>query len=410
MSLRARLLITSVVLVAAGLLVANVATYRLLSNFLLHRTDDQLVAAQAPVLDALQFGGEAPAHQTPTFLVPPGTYAEVRNGSGAPLVWKFFGYEIKTDQRPVCPKALPGSVASTEVGPTFFTTTTGRGGAPTYRAVAAALSPGPGTLIVAIPLTEVSATLERLRAAPGRWVRAVAREAGPSSAGRDRGDRRRHRGRRPLAPGRAGDGADRGRSTGPRPERDARPDRGGVRGAPGLRESPAALRRRRLSRAPHTAHVDPWVRRAVPPRRRLEARGSGQVHATHRGRGGAHGRLGGRPAPVGPARPGTTAGSRAGRSRSHRRGGRRQRSRSGARPSHRPRAPRPRLGVGRRGAVAPGRGQPVGQRAGPHPGELASSGDSGTRRRWRRAPERGGRRSWSPGAGCHPRLRAVLPR
>src|SRR6266540_2355037 len=162
MSLRARLLITSVVLVATGLLVANVATYRLLSNFLLHRTDDQLVAAQGPVLDALQFGGEAPDHQTPTFLVPPGTYAEVRNGSGAPLVWKFFGYEIKTDQRPVCPKALPGSVASTEVGPTFFTTTTADGGDPTYRAVAAALSPGPGTLIVAIPLTEVSATLDRL--------------------------------------------------------------------------------------------------------------------------------------------------------------------------------------------------------------------------------------------------------
>jgi two-component system OmpR family sensor kinase len=161
-SLRARLLITSVVLVAAGLLVANVATYRLLSNFLLHRTDDQLVAAQAPVLDALQFGGDVPDHPTPTFLVPPGTYAEVRDGSGAPLVWKFFGYESKADQRPVCPKDLPGSAASTAVGPTFFTTTTGGGRAPTYRAVAAALSPGPGTLIVAIPLTEVSATLDRL--------------------------------------------------------------------------------------------------------------------------------------------------------------------------------------------------------------------------------------------------------
>jgi two-component system OmpR family sensor kinase len=161
-SLRARLLITSVVLVAAGLLVANVATYRLLSNFLLHRTDDQLVAAQAPVLDALQFGGDVPDHPTPTFLVPPGTYAEVRDGSGAPLVWKFFGYESKADQRPVCPKDLPGSAASTAVGPTFFTTTTVGGRAPTYRAVAAALSPGPGTLIVAIPLTEVSATLDRL--------------------------------------------------------------------------------------------------------------------------------------------------------------------------------------------------------------------------------------------------------
>jgi hypothetical protein len=90
-SLRARLLITSVVLVAAGLVVANVATYRLLSNFLLHRVDDQLVTAQGPVLDALQFGGDVQGHRTPTFLVPLRTYAEVRDGSGAPLVWKFFG-------------------------------------------------------------------------------------------------------------------------------------------------------------------------------------------------------------------------------------------------------------------------------------------------------------------------------
>jgi two-component system, OmpR family, sensor kinase len=160
-SLRARLLITSVVLVAAGLLVANVATYRLLSNFLLDRVDDQLVAAQGPVLDSLQFEGDIPGHPTPTFLVPPGTYAEVRDGSGAPLVWKFFGYESKADLRPVCPRNLPGSTSSPTLGPRFFTTTAD-GGHPTYRAVAAALTPGPGTLIVAIPLTEVSATLDRL--------------------------------------------------------------------------------------------------------------------------------------------------------------------------------------------------------------------------------------------------------
>jgi two-component system, OmpR family, sensor kinase len=155
------LLITSVVLVAAGLLVANVATYRLLSNFLLNRVDDQLVAARGPILDSLQFEGDIPGHPTPTFLVPPGTYAEVRNGSGAPLVWKFFGYESNPDQRPVCPGNLPGSTSSPSQGPRFFTTTAD-GGDPTYRAVATALSPGPGTLIVAIPLTEVSATLDRL--------------------------------------------------------------------------------------------------------------------------------------------------------------------------------------------------------------------------------------------------------
>jgi two-component system OmpR family sensor kinase len=161
-SLRARLLITSVVLVAAGLLVANVATYRLLSNFLLHRVDDQLVAAREPVLSALQYGGDVNGNERPTFLVPPGTYAEVRNGAGAPVVWKFFGYEGEANLRPVCPKDLPGSVASTQVGPSFFSATPPGGGSPRYRAVASALSPGPGTLIVAIPLTEVSATLDRL--------------------------------------------------------------------------------------------------------------------------------------------------------------------------------------------------------------------------------------------------------
>ncbi|HVH53869.1 MAG TPA: HAMP domain-containing sensor histidine kinase, partial [Actinomycetota bacterium] len=72
------------------------------------------------------------------------------------------GYESSEDQRPVCPRNLPGSTSSSTEGPTFFTTTSGRGGAPTYRALASALSPGPGTLIVAVPLTEVSATLDRL--------------------------------------------------------------------------------------------------------------------------------------------------------------------------------------------------------------------------------------------------------
>jgi two-component system OmpR family sensor kinase len=124
--------------------------------------DDQLVAAQGPILDSLQFEGEIPGHPTPTFLVPPGTYAEVRDGSGAPLVWKFFGYESKADQRPVCPQNLPGSTSSPTQGPRFFTTTAEGGSGPTYRAVGTALSPGPGTLIVAIPLTEVSATLDRL--------------------------------------------------------------------------------------------------------------------------------------------------------------------------------------------------------------------------------------------------------
>ncbi len=161
MSLRARLLITSVVLVAAGLLVANVATYRFLSDFLFHRVDDQLVAARGPVLDALQFAGGFNGHQPSDFLVPPGTYGEVRDASGATVSWKFFSFDSQSGVRPECPKGLPGSASSAGTGPSFFTATAG-GGPLTYRAVATSLGPGQGTLIVAIPLSDVSATLHRL--------------------------------------------------------------------------------------------------------------------------------------------------------------------------------------------------------------------------------------------------------
>src|SRR5688500_913948 len=49
MSLRARLLAASLVLVAAGLLVADVATYSALRSFLFDRVDQQLDAAQAGI-------------------------------------------------------------------------------------------------------------------------------------------------------------------------------------------------------------------------------------------------------------------------------------------------------------------------------------------------------------------------
>jgi hypothetical protein len=56
-SLRARLLIVTVALVAAGLLVANVATYRYLSRFMVQRVDQQLVAARGLAAGAIEHGG-----------------------------------------------------------------------------------------------------------------------------------------------------------------------------------------------------------------------------------------------------------------------------------------------------------------------------------------------------------------
>ena len=49
MSLRARLLATLLLLVAVGLVVADVATYSALRSFLVQRVDAQLLDARGPV-------------------------------------------------------------------------------------------------------------------------------------------------------------------------------------------------------------------------------------------------------------------------------------------------------------------------------------------------------------------------
>src|SRR2546426_6423592 len=116
MSLRARLLITTVVLVAIGLTAADVATHRYLSSFLLKRGDEQLVAARDPAASALSLGGGFdPDHRGSGTLLPPGTYAEVRDSSGQTIGDpKVFGYEQPLPPGPDLPAGLPGSSASTE--------------------------------------------------------------------------------------------------------------------------------------------------------------------------------------------------------------------------------------------------------------------------------------------------------
>jgi two-component system, OmpR family, sensor kinase len=159
-SLRARLLIVTVALVAAGLLVANVATYRYLSRFLLHRVDQQLAVAQPIAFFVLTSGG--PGDQGPAERIPSGTYAAFRNPSGEIVAQRFFtafgsqqGYEP-----PTLPTILPGSGGS-QAGSTVFSATSADGST-TYRVAARAVQDPEGTLVVAIPVTDERATLGRL--------------------------------------------------------------------------------------------------------------------------------------------------------------------------------------------------------------------------------------------------------
>jgi two-component system, OmpR family, sensor kinase len=153
-SLRARLLIVTVVLVAAGLLVADLATYRYLSGFLVQRLDQQLLAAQRPALFRLQDSGPpiGPGPGEPE--VPTGSYAALMDDSGRTLHDRFFPYDGDFPP-PVIDVPMLGTAE-----PSFFTTRTVDGEV-AYRVVSQRAAPNV-SLVVATPLTEVQATLRRL--------------------------------------------------------------------------------------------------------------------------------------------------------------------------------------------------------------------------------------------------------
>jgi two-component system, OmpR family, sensor kinase len=160
-SLRARLLLVTVALVAAGLLVAGILTYRGLSTSLLERIDQQLVEARGPAAAALRVDEHFGPGPQPFELLPPGTYVDVRDANGDVVELRVFTYQPDSGiPSPAIPEGLPGSDDS-PAGATR-TYTVGSVGQVTYRALATSLGPRQGTLTVAIPLGETERTLDRL--------------------------------------------------------------------------------------------------------------------------------------------------------------------------------------------------------------------------------------------------------
>ena len=167
LSLRSRVLAATLALVVAGLAGAGVATYAFLRSFLLHRVDQQLVQAQDPVShvlsESIQFGG--PDRAVPGNIVPPGTYGAFVAASGRTVISRTIGYQESSSlPTPKLPSGMPGSRSGPSGStPSFFTASSG---GPSFRVIAqsATLLPSGvrGTLVVAIPLTEVSGTLHRL--------------------------------------------------------------------------------------------------------------------------------------------------------------------------------------------------------------------------------------------------------
>ena len=162
MSLRGRLLTIVVVLVACGLTVAGILTYRALATSLLARVDEQLAAARGAAANALRVEEHFGPGPGPSELLPPGTYVDVRTADGAIVESRVFTFGGESAVAPNLPDGLPGS-SDEPFGATDTYTVGSENG--TYRALATSLGPERGTLTVAIPLGDVQRTLNRLVAA-----------------------------------------------------------------------------------------------------------------------------------------------------------------------------------------------------------------------------------------------------
>lgn len=154
MSLRARLTLALVILMAVGLLAADAATYASFRSFLIRRVDQQLVAARVPAAFVLRESlASGPSGPAPTdYQLPNGTYVAYVEPSGA-VHDKVISYGGAMPAKPMLPQHPTGAP---------FTTGSADGG-PRYRVQFTPLEQG-GFLIVGIPLTEATQTLARLLA------------------------------------------------------------------------------------------------------------------------------------------------------------------------------------------------------------------------------------------------------
>jgi two-component system, OmpR family, sensor kinase len=157
-TLRTRLLLALVALTAIGLGVAGMVTYRQQHDFLLRRVDEQIADASGPMANELTgFGGFGFALRGQPY----GTFGELRNADGV-LVNRPVLVTEPGKPNPV-PPALPDKLTVTRE--THFSAHAPNSGTH-YRVLAMPLPEGEnaagGTLVVALPLTDVDQTLHHL--------------------------------------------------------------------------------------------------------------------------------------------------------------------------------------------------------------------------------------------------------
>ncbi len=190
MSLRARLVLALLALAAIGLVVLDLVSYTALRSYLSDRVDQQVESAIGPALFALgnpvapQGGGPSQQSRFPRLpegakrpegvppsagdiggpggpQLPPGTYAIRLNGQDQVVRKQLFSYGESGLAKPQLPSALPLSHAG--AAPRLFTVPASDGSSHDFRAVAIRVPGSRGTIVVAVPLRELTQTLDRLR-------------------------------------------------------------------------------------------------------------------------------------------------------------------------------------------------------------------------------------------------------
>jgi two-component system, OmpR family, sensor kinase len=166
MTLRLRLVLALVLLVAVGLAIFGIATYSLYSSAEYARLDDQVRASvgivTAQLLNEAGYGAVRPDDgprggppATPPVVVPPGTYAELRDETGAPI----SSIQLSdTSARPDLPDVL-----RSEPGRGRLYTTGSATGEGSWRVLVAPTNRPPGdSIVVAVPTSTVQDSLDQL--------------------------------------------------------------------------------------------------------------------------------------------------------------------------------------------------------------------------------------------------------
>jgi two-component system OmpR family sensor kinase len=180
MSLRTRLLAGVFFLVSVALVVAAAAIYEQQRAFLFNHLDQRAIAAATPI--SYQLGVDARTLKRPagkgsgdhdevsgvrslgkglTGFLPSGTYGALVDPEGRILRGPVT---IRNGEARLSPPAFSSTFPVSHLGPnpTLFTVNSKRGSSLRYRVAVLPLDSGAGSVIVAIPTTEVDETLDQL--------------------------------------------------------------------------------------------------------------------------------------------------------------------------------------------------------------------------------------------------------